>query len=1046
MAEPKFRFTARPLASLPQSLRWLVPAGLVGVGLLIIAALANVAGMQAEWTYAHLTLAAVLSAVGCLVAARSASGRARGVMSWIGAAMVFWALAALLRDAQLIGLIGGEQELSIAELCSLAVVPLAAMAYRAALCGRLSANEEMGVYLDAAIVFLATTAAMIIFFGAAAGHTLGGVVDLAYAIFFLGLGLATLLLNFALLAERRLRGPHLILLGIVLLGGGFLWHHATDLVGGLQGEGVAQGVLSLGVVLVMLGTVTWTDQVDEDPSYVRIAARLRGGLPIGAVGLTPVLGLALLFQQHPGLFTGVLSGSALACLLVTVALRQSFLSRTRESSIRRERELLGHVNQTETKYRSLVEQQPGVVYLAESGARGRWHYVSPRIERMLGFTPEEWTSDPTLWARQLHPDDHDQVIEAEYAARESGRPDRIEYRMLRRDGREVWVLDDLNALPADPDQPALLQGILLDITHQKQAEGALRASEDQLRLIIETASYAFIGMDASGTIVDWNQQAERTFGWTREEALDQRLGELIIPPAQREAHRTGLQHYLASGDGPILSRRIEVLALHRDGREFPVDLTIWPAGSGTELRFNALVDDITVRKQLEEQLRHQALHDPLTGLANRVLFMDRAQRALELAAASERGSVAMLFIDLDDFKLINASLGHSAADELLVAVARRIERDLQPADSPARIGGEEFAVLVEGVDRARPVRLAAQLLTLIAEPFEIAGKPVRISASIGIALNGPGSSSREELLRNANLAMSSAKAKGRGHSEVYAGRMHRASLRRMEVKAALEAAIADEDLEVHYQPIVRLGDGLVTGFEALLRWFDADDQPMPLDEVIAIAEETGLIVPIGRMVLRRACAEAVTWKVRPITGAVDVAVNISAAQLEDGSLVTDVRGALEESGLPPSSLILEMTESALIEESVTTIRSLHQLRAMGVRLALDDFGTGYSSLTHLRRFPIDIVKIDRSFVASVSRPRGGALVRSIIDLGRTMNLAIIAEGIETKAQLEALQAMDCVLGQGFHFGRAATADETRAVLEARRLPVEPDRGRRVRTA
>ncbi len=1046
MAEPKLRFTARPFASLPQPLRWLVPAGLVVLALLILAALANVAGMQAGWTHVHLTFAALLSAAGCLVVARSATGRARGVIGWITAAVWFWAVAALIRDVQLVQLTGAAPGFSLADLISLAVVPLAAMAYRAAVRGRLPSNEETAVYLDAAIVFLATTAALIILFGTAASRTAHGVVDLAYAIFFLAMALAILLQNLALLVERRLRGPYLILLGVVMLGAGFLWHHATDAIGGLQGGGLAQGLLSLGVVLVMLGTVTWTDQVDEDPSYVRMAIRLRARLPIGAVGVTPVLLLVLLLQPVPGRFTEVLGGSTLACLLVTVALRQSFISRTRESSMERERELLRHVNQTEAKYRSLVEQQPGVVYLAEPGDVGRWHYVSPQIEAMLGFSPAEWTADASLWARQIHPADRERVMVADVAAGESGRSHRIEYRMLARDGREVWVLDDLNATVLDPDHPALLQGILLDITEQKHAEAALRASEDQLRLIIETASYAFVGMDPSGTIVEWNQQAERIFGWTREEALDQRLDELIIPPAQREAHRTGLKRYLATGDGPILSQRIEVSALHRDGQEFPVDLTIWPVGSGAKLRFNALVDDITVRKQLEQQLRHRALHDPLTGLANPVLFADRVQRALELAAASERGSVAILFIDLDDIKLINRSLGRSAGDELLVAVASRIETGLQPADSSARIGGEEFAVLVEGTDRARPARLAARLLTLIAEPFEIAGKSVQVSGSIGIALDGPGGATPEELLRNANLAMSSAKAKGRGHSELYAGRMHRASLRRMELKAALEAAIADEQLEVHYQPIVRVADGLITGFEALLRWFGADDQPMPLDEVIAIAEETGLIVPIGRMVLRRACAEALTWKRRPITGPVELAVNISAAQLEDGSLVTDVRAALEETGLPPSSLILEMTESALIEESVTTIRSLHQLRAMGVRLALDDFGTGYSSLTHLRRFPIDIVKIDRSFVASVTRPRGGALVRSIIDLGRTMNLATIAEGIETAAQMESLQAMDCSLGQGFYFGRAAPAEETRAVLAARRLPAEPERGRRMRSA
>jgi diguanylate cyclase (GGDEF)-like protein/PAS domain S-box-containing protein len=777
--------------------------------------------------------------------------------------------------------------------------------------------------------------------------------------------------------------------------------------------------------------------VRKPPPYIR------GLLPAGLL----VVGLVMvLVAAAEGRLAGA-GGVALKLLIVAVAVLQTVLLIRGVSALGRERALRRDVTKAEARYRTLVEQQPGVVYLAEPGALGRWHYVSPQIEAMFGFAPEEWTRDVSLWLQQLHPEDRDRVLISDAAAGEAGRPYRLEYRILSRDGREVWVLDDLNPSRSDSDRPGLLQGMLLDVTEQKRSEAALRASEEELRVIIETASYAFVGMDERGRVVEWNHQAERVFGWTRQEVLAQSLDELIIPAAQREAHRAGLKHYLATGDGPMLSTRIEVSALHRDGHEFPVDLTIWPVRTAGQVRFSALVDDITVRKQLEEQLRHHALHDPLTGLANRVLFTDRLHRALAVAPTGGDDSLAVLFIDLDDFKNVNVSIGREGGDELLVAVAKRIGTGLRPADTAARVGGEEFAVLLEQADHARPARLAARLLRLIAEPFRIHGKEVRITASIGIALHGVEGTTAEELLRNANLAMSAAKAKGRGgSSELYRGRMHREAVRRLELKGALETAIAEGNLEVHYQPIVRLADGLVTGFEALLRWFDQNDEPVSLAEVIPIAEESGLIVPIGRMVLRQACLEASNWRVRPITGAVDVAVNISAAQFENGSLVADVRAALEESGLPPSSLILEMTESALIQESVPTIRSLRELRALGVRLALDDFGTGYSSLSHLRRFPIDIVKIDRSFVAGVTRKGGAGLVRSIVDLGRTMNKAIIAEGIETVAQHRALQAMDCALGQGFLFARAMPADMAREILEVGRLPERPAPSQRSRSA
>ncbi len=820
---------------------------------------------------------------------------------------------------------------------------------------------------------------------------------------------------------------------MVLLGAGFLAEAAISTTISLhEASSLTHLLVALGVVSVAVGTATWTDVVDDDPGYARFAARLRSLMPMGAVGLTALLMVVHVIRQLGGI-VGVVNIVAIGLVLLTVAIRQSVLLSDREAAIRRELELGGKLSTAEGQYQSLVERQPGVVYMAEPGPTGRWHFVSPQLETMLGYTPEEWMADPELWAQSIHPDDRDAVLVADAAAGEPGMPKRFEYRLLhaRRPGH--LGARRLHGRPMGPTGQPMLQGLLIDITAAKLAEEAMVASEEQQRMIIETASYAFVAIDGAGIVADWNNQAEQTFGWPRAEAIGVELAELIVPQAQRAAHREGLRRYAATGEGRILSRRMELEAIHRDGHQFPVELTIWAAQGGGTVRFNALIDDITTRKELEAQLRHQALHDSLTGLANRALFTDRVQHALDRASGMRDSSLAVLFLDLDDFKTINDSLGHGAGDELLVAVGHRLGGTLRPADTAARLGGDEFGVLLENAASEAPQAVAGRMLDAFERPFTIQGKQVQMHASIGIALDTP-TSTPEEMLRNADLAMYVAKQRGKGRYELFEERMHAQAVRRLEMKAALERAVANDLLEVYYQPIVELHDGTVVGFEALLRWRDADGQFQPVAEVISLAEETGLIVPIGRFVLGEACRRALEW-ISPAGEPMYVAVNVSATQLEGGSVARDVRAALRQSGLDPSLLVIEITESTLIDDSLAAVRELRQLRKLGMRLALDDFGTGYSSLGRLRRLPFDIVKIDRSFVSRITQEQEGAVVQSILEMAATMGLEVVAEGIETQAQLLALRARGCVIGQGFHFSRAVPPEALASILAVGRLPL-----------
>ena len=553
----------------------------------------------------------------------------------------------------------------------------------------------------------------------------------------------------------------------------------------------------------------------------------------------------------------------------------------------------------------------------------------------------------------------------------------------------------------------------------------LRRSEERFKSLVRNSVDVNMIVGPDGVIVYESPAVERVLGYEPKARVGTTGVELFHPDDLERV----LQVFGELAASPNAQATTEIRIRHADGTYRLIEATgknllEEPSVAGIVVNYR----DISERRALEDELRHQAFHDSLTGLANRALFADRLEHALSRTRRS-RNRLGVLFLDLDDFKTINDSLGHGEGDQLLIAVAGRLRDAIRAGDTVARMGGDEFAVLVEPGTGGSPMEVAERLLATLQAPFRIGGKELFVHASVGVALSTSPKETPQELLRNADASMYMAKSHGKNRIELFEPSMHAAALARFAIKGDLERALDRGEFELLYQPIVRLTTREVVGVEALVRWQHPERGLILPTEFIPVAEETGLIIPLGRWVLEQACRQARLWEsVRP-DRTLSMSVNVSGRQVAEAAFVASVADALGRSRLEPSRLVLEFTEGVLMRDTEATLTTLHDLKALGIRLAIDDFGTGFSALNYLRSFPIDVLKIDGSFVASMSAGADQrAVVRAILRLGETLHLSTVAEGIEDAGQLADLRALGATLGQGYFFARPLTAEEIGVLL------------------
>jgi diguanylate cyclase (GGDEF)-like protein/PAS domain S-box-containing protein len=560
------------------------------------------------------------------------------------------------------------------------------------------------------------------------------------------------------------------------------------------------------------------------------------------------------------------------------------------------------------------------------------------------------------------------------------------------------------------------------------AEHAARQNEARFRSLVQHSSDVIIVTRIDGTVRFVSPSATRVFGYDPSEMVRHTIADLLHPDDRERAST----FFRTVAQSPGVSGPVEWRFRQPDGSWLHAEILATNLLHDHSVRGVVLnTRDVSERRRLEEQLTHQAFHDPLTGLANRALFRDRVSHALALA--QRRGTpVTVLYLDLDDFKNVNDSLGHAEGDRLLIAAAERFLACARNADTVARLGGDEFAILIEGADGSEglPERLAAAM----SHPFSLSGNQLRVTASIGVAAASL-EDRADDLLRNADMAMYAAKRRGKGRAETYESRMYAVIRERLDLETALRSAIEGRELTLFYQPIVQLQSGEIYGLEALLRWEHPQFGRLLPQHFVPLAEETGLIVQLGTWVLGEACRQLQVWRAAHPKRSLAVSVNISGRQLQGAGLTEALQQTLSSCAVEPGAVVLEITESVLMQQTDAVLERLQQLKALGVRLAIDDFGTGYSSLSYLQRFPIDILKIAKPFVEEVGQGADrSALARAIVGLGDTLKLQTIAEGIERTEQRGALIELGCPLGQGHYFWPALSASAIDELLVSERLP------------
>jgi diguanylate cyclase (GGDEF)-like protein/PAS domain S-box-containing protein len=693
---------------------------------------------------------------------------------------------------------------------------------------------------------------------------------------------------------------------------------------------------------------------------------------------------------------------------------------------------LERLRRSEERLRMALEET-GTVQFEYEEASGTLR-VSENLAALVGDQEPTGEALARSFSEHLHPLDRDRLVSAMTRAVGRGAATVDEVVRLRDgSGQSRWMHLRCRCRYGESGRLERLVGIAIDITERQVATDALVQSEQAFRATIEATTDAFVGADEEGRVTDWNAQAESLFGWSRQEALGRPLDELVVPPELAGAHPLARLAPRAAGLGDK-ARRVETTALTRSEARIPVEVTVTevPVGVGRGLR--AFVRDISERKAAEAELERRALIDPLTRLPNRALLMDRMAQAIARLERQE-GSLAVLFVDIDRFKVVNDSLGHTAGDRLLRSLGERLPAAIRARDTVARFGGDELVVLCEQVadaDEARQV--AERVLAKISEPLCLDHREIVLTASVGISLAQGPDADPDELIRDADAAMYRAKARGRNRVELFSEQMWIEAVSHFDVQRDLRLALERGELVLEYQPVVSLFDQAVVGAEALLRW----DQPgvglRHPGEFLAVAEDCGLMVPIGYWVVEEACRQAARWAADPdpAVGRLAVLVNLSPHQISDPELPGVLAKALDRHGVDPSRLCVEITENLLMTEPEDTLGSLRALEALGVELLVDDFGTGWSSLMSLRQYPVRGLKVERTFTAGLGAdPTDSAIVEGVVAMAHRMGLSVTVEGVETQQQVDCLARMGCDRAQGFYWSEARAADEVAAL--ARRL-------------
>ena len=701
--------------------------------------------------------------------------------------------------------------------------------------------------------------------------------------------------------------------------------------------------------------------------------------------------------------------SALTGVVVLAVVSMHVVGRRAARTVDRVNDLL---ERNEARFQAMVRDSSDIMAIVD--AYGQLTYTSPATERILGLDSESLVGMNTF--DLIHPEDRPRFLRAFESAKAHGdAAESVEFRMHHADGGWRTIEAMSTNLLHDP----AIEGLVVsarDVTDRRRAEAELREAQERFRSAFEHAPIGMALMTLDGKLFRVNRAMVQILGRSTEDLLRAGIRDLVHAD-DLEACAEVLGRLLSE---EVPSWQLELRYVHHDGHPVWVALStsIVRDVNANPLYFVLQLEDITERKANGEALAHQAIHDPLTGLPNRMLFVDRLGRELS-RAATMRQRIAVLFLDLDRFKVVNDSLGHSAGDRLLVAVADRLSGAMHPDDVVARFGGDEFVVMCQNVTSGEVAELTAERLSsVIAKPFALVEGEVFVTASIGIAVSDGQNETPETLLRNADAAMYRAKENGRDRAEFFDAPTHHRAVDDLRTDSALHRAIERGELRMHYQPLLELTRGRLIGFEALIRWQHPERGLVPPSEFIPLAEETGLIVPLGMWALEEACRQAAAWHQESSDGTrLSISVNLSPRQLAEPSLPNEVARVLSETRIHPDAVWLEITEATLMRDVESALSALNALRALGLHLSVDDFGTGYSSLAYLERLPVESLKIDRSFVSGVGhRSDSTAITTAIVSLAHGLNLKTIAEGIEQPHQLERLQSMGCELGQGFLLG------------------------------